>query len=77
MIRALRSRRKDCHSTLSPSRPRGAELRGLVPACLKVAAEQRAAEMGLHIRDYLAYLVSTDTGIAIPGQEGLSLGLTA
>ncbi len=53
------------------------ELRGLVPACLKVAAEQRAAEMGFHITDYLAYLVSTDTGIAIPAQEGLSLGLTA
>lgn len=74
----MRSRRKDCHSTLSPSRPRGEELRGLVPACLKVAAaERRAAEMGFHITDYLAYLMSTDTGIAILGQEGLSLGLTA
>jgi len=47
------------------------ELRGDVPVNIKQAAERRAAAMGLHVCDYLAYLVSTDTGEQIPGREAL------
>lgn len=70
----------------SPSRRRGrppkgqgpvVELRGDVPVNIKAAAEKQAASMGLHLCDYLAYLVSTDTGEQIPGQEALPLGKSA
>jgi len=50
-----------------------ANLRGEVPVAIKRAAEQRAAALGLHVCDYLAYLVSADTGEQIPGQEALPL----
>lgn len=54
-----------------------ANLRGEVPVAIKRAAEERASALGLHLCDYLAYLVSADTGEVIPGQEALPLSRTA
>jgi hypothetical protein len=60
-----------------PSKGDRTELRGRVATHLQIAATRRATELGLHLNDYMAMLVSKDTGVPLDTDEGLPLGLSA
>lgn len=48
-----------------PSKGHRVTIAGKVPTPIKEAAQQRAAELGMSTNDYLASLVSADTGVPL------------
>jgi hypothetical protein len=56
-----------------PSKGHRVTIAGKVPAPIKDAAQQRAAELGMSTNDYLASLVSADTGVSLHTERRIGI----